>query len=42
MTNGFNRFGYCTDCRNNNDESRCKQCYRGSWYQYNDRDNEYE
>ena len=38
--NDFNRFGYCDECCNNNDESKCKQCYRGSWFERDNRDDD--
>lgn len=38
--NSFNRFGYCDDCRNNNDEKKCNQCYRGSWFEQDERDDD--
>lgn len=32
------RFGYCSDCIN---QDKCRQCYRGSWYQPNPRSDDY-
>ena len=36
--NDFNKYGYCSDCKNNGNYNACKQCYRGSWYERDDRD----
>lgn len=36
------RFGYCRDCRNNDDTQKCMICYRGSWFEQNDRDDDDE
>lgn len=38
VLNDFNKYGYCSDCKNNGNYNACKQCYRGSWYERDDRD----
>ena len=40
--NDFNKYGYCSDCKNNDNYNACKQCYRGSWYERDNRDEDDE